>query len=323
MAQTMRSVESNDVGIFARSFHRVFEGPGERAALKRPGAVPGPRVTAGTTGNSSNEPQIGTLFAGRYEIQSMLGRGGTGIVYRARDRELDDLVAIKTLRSADLSANPSLLDRFKQEIRLARRITHPNVVRTHDLGEAGGLRFLSMEFVEGRTLKQLLESEDILPTAVGLRIARQVCAGLAAAHRVGVVHRDIKPQNIIIEPAGGVKIVDFGTARLTGDRGVTEIGTVIGTPDYMSPEQARGLSLDFRSDIYSTGVVLYEMFTGSPPFEGDSPLAVMLKHLSDPPPLPQSKNPRIDPRIAAIVLKCIAKEPGARFQTVGELCEAM
>ena len=272
---------------------------------------------------SQNEPQIGTLFAGRYDIQSILGKGGMGIVYKAHDRELDDLVAIKTLRSEVLSADPTLLDRFKQEIRLARRITHPNVLRTHDLGEWNGLRYLSMEFVKGLTLKHLLESDEILPTPVGLRIAKQVCAGLAAAHEVGVIHRDVKPQNILIEPTGGLKIMDFGIARLTEDRGMTATGTVIGTPDYMSPEQARGVPLDFRSDIYSTGIVLYEVFSGSLPFDGDSPLAVVLKHVNEPPPLPQSKNPRIDPKIAVIIIKCMQKEPAARYQSVGELYEAL
>ena len=201
----------------------------------------------------------------------MLGRGGMGVVYRAHDRDLDDAVAIKTLRGEALSADPTLLDRFKQEIRLARRITHPNILRTHDLGETGGLRYLSMEFVRGLTLKQLVEAGDILPTPVGLRIAKQICAGLAAAHEVGVIHRDIKPQNIIIEATGGLKIMDFGIARLKEERGMTAEGTVVGTPDYMSPEQARGVALDFRSDIYSTGVVLYEVFTGTLPFDGDTP----------------------------------------------------
>ena len=328
-------VESNDeIGILARSFRAMLEELKEKAALEKYVAsltislsgeetlVAG-RATAGGVTGSVNEPQIGTLFAGRYEIQSVLGKGGMGIVYKAHDRELDDLVAIKTLRSEVLSADPSLLDRFKQEIRLARRITHPNVLRTHDLGESNGVRFISMEFVKGLTLKHLLESGDILPTPVGLRIAKQVCAGLAAAHEVGVIHRDIKPQNILIEPTGGLKIMDFGIARLTEDRGMTATGTVIGTPDYMSPEQARGLPLDFRSDIYSTGVVLYEIFTGSLPFEGDSPLAVVLKHVNDAPPLPQSKNPRIDPKIAAIIMKCMEKVPDSRFQAVSELYESL
>jgi eukaryotic-like serine/threonine-protein kinase len=328
-------VESNDeIGILARSFRAMLEELKEKAALEKYVAsltislgegetLLASRTPPGGTAGLLNEPQVGTLFAGRYQIQSVLGKGGMGIVYKAHDRDLDDLVAIKTLRSEALSADPSLLDRFKQEIRLARRITHPNVLRTHDLGEANGLRFLSMEFVKGLTLKHLLDSREILPTPVGLRIAKQMCAGLAAAHEVGVIHRDVKPQNIIIEPTGGLKIMDFGIARLTEDRGMTATGTVIGTPDYMSPEQARGLPLDFRSDIYSTGVVLYEVFTGSLPFEGDSPLAVVLKHVNDPPRLPQSKNPRIEPKIAAIIMKCMEKNASARFQTVGELYEAL
>jgi Serine/threonine protein kinase len=260
-----------------------------------------------------------SLFAGRYEIQSVIGEGGTGIVYEAYDRELDDVVAIKTLRREVLSMDPSLVDRFKQEIRLARRVTHPNVLRTHDLGESNGLKFLSMELVKGRTLKQLIETGPILPTPAGLHIAKQICAGLAAAHEVGVIHRDVKSQNILIEPTGGLKILDFGIARLTEDRE----RTATGTPDYMSPEQTRGLPLDCRSDIYSTGVVLYEVFTGSLPFEGDSTLAVVLKHVHEVPPLPHSKNPWIEPRIEAILMKCLEKDPGARFQTMGELYDAL
>jgi serine/threonine protein kinase len=270
-------------------------------------------------GQYPRSPQIGALFAGRYEIQSVLGVGGMGIVYKAYDRELDDLVAIKTLRCEQLSMNPSLVDRFKQEIRLARRITHPNVLRTHDLGESNGSRFLSMEFVRGRTLKQLVETGEIVPTAVGLRIAKQICAGLAAAHEAGVIHRDVKSQNIMIGPTGGVKIMDFGIARLTDDPEMTATGT----PDYMSPEQTRGLPLDYRSDIYSTGVVLYEIFTGFLPFEGDSPVAVILKHINEAAPLPQSRNPWIEPGIAAVVLKCLEKDPGARFQSMNELSEAL
>ena len=329
-------IESNDeIGILARSFRAMLEELKEKAALEKYVAsltmsiggeetLVATRIQPGSTGApSQGEPRIGTVFAGRYDIQSILGKGGMGVVYKALDRELDELVAIKTLRSEALSADPSLIDRFKQEIRLARRITHPNVLRTHDLGESNGLKYLSMEFVKGLTLKHLLESGQILPTPVGLRIAKQICAGLAAAHEVGVIHRDIKPQNILIEPTGGLKIMDFGIARLTEDRGMTATGTVIGTPDYMSPEQARGIPLDFRSDIYSTGVVLYEVFTGSLPFEGDSPIAVVLKHVNDAPPLPQSRNPRIDPKISAIVMHCMEKEPTARYQSVNELYEAL
>jgi len=330
-------VESTDeIGILARSFKAMIEELKEKEALEKYVAsltmtvgadaqtLAMGRLTSGAPLSPKGaEPQVGQVFAGRYEIQSVLGKGGMGVVYKAHDRDLDDLVAIKTLRSEALSADPTLLERFKQEIRLARRITHPNILRTHDLGETGGLRYLSMEFVKGITLKNLVEAGQILPTPVALRIAKQICAGLAAAHEVGVIHRDIKPQNILIEPTGGLKIMDFGIARLTQERGMTATGTVVGTPDYMSPEQARGQALDFRSDIYSTGVVLFEVFTGSLPFEGDSPLAVVLKHVQERPPAPQTVNPHIDPRIAAIVIRCMEKEPADRYQTVNDLYEAL
>ena len=334
-------VESKDeIGILARSFNAMLEELKEKAALEEyvrslnVGTETQETVMAWRTGAAGplaaspplpkgSEPQIGQLFAARYDIQSILGEGGMGIVYKAHDRELDDIVAIKTLRSEALSADPTLLDRFKQETRLARRITHPNILRTHDLGESNGLRYLSMEFVKGITLKGLVEQDQLIPTPVALRIAKQICAGLAAAHEVGVIHRDIKPQNIIIEPTGGLKVMDFGIARLTQDRGMTAAGTVIGTPDYMSPEQARGQNLDFRSDIYSTGVLLYELFTSVLPFEGDTPLAVVLKHVQEKPPSPQAKNPKIDPKIAAIILKCMQKDPADRFQSVNQLYEAL
>jgi serine/threonine-protein kinase len=334
-------VDSKDeIGILARSFNAMLEELKEKAALEEyvrslnVGAEFQETVMAWRTGAGGplaasaalpkgSEPQVGQLFASRYDIQSIIGEGGMGIVYKAHDRELDDVVAIKTLRSEALSADPTLLDRFKQEIRLARRITHPNILRTHDLGESNGLRYLSMEFVKGITLKGLVEQDQLIPTPVALRIAKQICAGLAAAHEVGVIHRDIKPQNIIIEPTGGLKVMDFGIARLTQERGMTAAGTVVGTPDYMSPEQARGLNLDFRSDIYSTGVVLFELFTSVLPFEGDTPLAVVLKHVQEKPPSPQGKNPRIDPKIAAIILKCMQKDPADRFQSVNQLYEAL
>jgi serine/threonine protein kinase len=269
------------------------------------------------------EPRVGTLFACRYEIQEVLGEGGMGIVYRAHDRRLEDAVAIKTLRHRALSTDHSLLERFRQEIRLARRITHPNVVRTHDIGEWNGLRFVSMELVEGRTLGQVIESEKILRAEAAVRIAKQVCRGLEAIHEVGIVHGDIKPQNVMVQTSGGSKIMDFGSAHVAIDGGTTARGPIVGTLGYMSPEQARGRPLDFRSDIYSLGILLYELFTGTLPFEDDTPLAVALKHIQQAPPPLRSKQSGIDPEIAAVVMKCLEKDADARFQSARDLSRAL
>ena len=328
-------VEQNDeIGILARSFRMMIEELKEKAELEKQIAqltmggnvpVPPPQKTlaiggpAGGASGSGPAPRVGNLFAGRYDIESELGAGGMGIVYKAYDRTLDDAVAIKVLRSEALAQDATLADRFKQEIRLARRITHKNILRTHDFGEVDGMRYLSMEYVRGITLKHLLSQNRLLPTAAGLRIARQICSGLAAAHAAGVIHRDIKPQNILIEPNGGVKIMDFGIARLSEEKGMTATGIVIGTPDYISPEQAKGGALDLRTDIYSAGVVFYEIFSGTLPFESDTPLGIVLKHIQDDPPPIETKNAAIDPKIARIVMKAIAKDPDRRYQSMAEV----
>ena len=268
----------------------------------------------------------GDLFASRYELLSTLGKGGMGVVYLARDQQLDEEVALKVLRPDVMKEDPSLLDRFKQEIKLARRITHRNVLRTHDFGEADGTPYISMEYLEGVTLKDLIASKGALPIGVGLRIAKQMCQGLEAAHAQGVVHRDIKPQNMLILPeTGDLKIMDFGIARVSavkaGEAGLTTAGTVMGTPDYMSPEQAQGLPADFRSDIYSLGIVLFEVFTGALPFPGDTLMAIVLSHIRTPPPPPRQVNPRVPERLEAIILRAIDKDPARRYQTVGDLLD--
>jgi len=266
----------------------------------------------------------GGLFANRYEVLGTVGKGGMGVVYRARDQQLDEVVALKVVRSEVMQEDPTLLDRFKQEIKLARRITHRNILRTHDFGETAGTPYISMEYLEGVTLKDLLRSKGALPLGVGLRIAKQVCQGLEAAHQQGVVHRDIKPQNILILPeSGDLKIMDFGIARVSemdaAASGLTTAGTVMGTPDYIPPEQAQGNPADFRSDIYSLGVVLFEIFTGRMPFAGDSVMAVVLAHIQKPPPSPRSLNPAIPPDLEAIILRCLEKQPARRYQSVTEI----
>jgi serine/threonine-protein kinase len=323
--------QKDEIGILARSFRIMIEELKEKAELEKQiasltmGGVGGAAqktvaLSQATPGGSpSRLPRPGQDFAGRYEIQAELGVGGMGIVYKAHDRVLDDAVAIKVLRGEALAQDPTLIERFKQEIRLARKITHRNILRTHDFGETNGLHYLSMEYVRGITLKHLLSQSRRMPAAAGLRIARQVCAGLAAAHSAGVIHRDIKPQNMMIEPSGGLKIMDFGIARLTQDKGMTATGMVVGTPDYMSPEQARGVSLDQRSDIYSVGVVFYELFCGALPFEADSALGVVLKHIQEAPPVPENKNPEIDPRLSKIIMRAMAKNPEERYQSIEDL----
>ncbi|HEY8234338.1 MAG TPA: protein kinase [Vicinamibacteria bacterium] len=272
--------------------------------------------------------QRGDVFANRYEVLGTLGKGGMGVVYRARDRQLDEVVALKLLRPEALATDPTLIDRFKQEIKLARRITHRNVLRTHDFGEAGTVPYISMEYLEGVTLKDLIRNRGALPLGVGLSIAKQMCHGLGAAHETGVVHRDIKPQNMLILPeTGELKIMDFGISRVSsvepGTSGLTTAGTVMGTPDYMPPEQAQGKPADFRSDLYSLAVVFFETFTGKLPFRGENPMAVVVAHIQQPAPKPRSVNPKLSPELDLLILKGLAKDPAKRWQTTDELLEAL
>ncbi len=267
---------------------------------------------------SSLEP--GTVLKRRYEIRRVLGSGGMGMVFQAHDRDLDEPVALKVLRPEIASMDPNILERFKTEIRVTRKIAHRNVVRTYDFGDDRGINFISMELIQGMTLKQLIRSKGALPLGVGLSIAKQACAGLVAAHELGVVHRDVKPHNIMLTPQSEVKIMDFGIVRDPKESNVTQTGLIMGTPDYMSPEQAQGRGdLDQRSDIYSFGVVLYEMFTGALPFRGETPIAVAMKHVQEQPKPPRVVEPSVPVELEKVILRSMQKDPNARYQRMVDL----
>lgn len=264
----------------------------------------------------------GMRFGGRYEILAILGSGGMGVVYKARDLELNDVVALKMLRPG-MMVDAEQLEQLKSEIKLARRITHPNVLRTFDFGEFQGAPYISMEYVRGLTLRYLLQQAGRLPYSAALRIARQLCMGLDAAHQVGVIHRDIKPENLIIEQSGNAKLMDFGIARPASRRGDTEQGLFLGTPAYASPEQFSGLPLDARADLYSSGVLLCEMFCGQLPFTGATTMELYMAHLQQPPTKPSALWPDIPRALEAVILKCLEKKPADRYASAAELLAAL
>ncbi|HEX8825689.1 MAG TPA: protein kinase [Archangium sp.] len=260
-------------------------------------------------------------FAGRYALEALVGRGGMGRVYRARDVLVGDLVALKTL---DLGKDPGTeaVERFRREVRLARRISHPNVARMHDLGEHEGQHFLTMEFVEGVDLRSLLAREGALAPARATRIVLAVCEGLAAAHAAGVVHRDLKPANVLVEKGGRIVLTDFGIARALADEAAQHTQGTAGTPMYMAPEQLSGGEVDARTDLYAVGLMLYELLTAAMPFSGDSPLAVAFARLRQPPPDPRTKA-AVPDALAELVLRCLAREPEGRPASAAQLAQAL
>ena len=271
---------------------------------------------------------VGQVLANRYEIRKVLGAGGMGMVYRAFDRQLEEIVAVKTLKPEAIAQDSKSLERFKEEIRLARRITHRNVVRTHDLGEVDGVYYITMELVEGTNLKELIRKRGRLPVGVALTVGKQMCRALEVAHEAGVIHRDIKPQNMVVDPSGFLKVMDFGIARRTeghrlGEEGLTAVGTAIGTPEYMAPEQLLGESLDPRVDLYAAGAVLFECVTGRNVFTAPNVMALMAKHLEEAPADPQSLNPEVPPSLAQVILKALAKKRDQRWASAAEMHRAL
>ena len=280
----------------------------------------------GATAPAGGVLQPGQSLGVRYEVKALLGAGGMGMVYRAVDRELQEVVAIKTLKPEIIASDTTALERFKSEIRLARKISHRNVVRTHDLGESRGLYFITMEFVEGKSLKELVRLRGRLPVQVMLPIAKQLCRALEVAHDAGVIHRDIKPQNMVVEGDGTLKVMDFGIARLasrTPAQGLTEVGMVIGTPEYMAPEQLLGDEIDARADIYSAGVVMYECLIGRPPFDAPSPMVLIAKVLEETAALPHSIHGDIPQALSALVMKAMSRERDARPASAKVLHDAL
>jgi len=269
---------------------------------------------------AQGEQLVGTMLAERYEIIALLGQGGMGAVYKARDTELDRLVAIKLIRP-DLASNPEILRRFKQELILAREVTHRNVIRIFDLGQAKGLKFITMEFVEGQDLRALLRERGKLPPEEAVRIISQVCRALESAHAAGVVHRDLKPQNIMLDPKDRVYVMDFGIAHSLETPGMTQTGALMGTPEYMSPEQAKGIKVDARSDLFALGIILYELLTGISPFKAETALATLLKRTQERPQPPSEVDPTIPKAISDVVMKCLEIDRDQRFSNAREILE--
>jgi len=268
---------------------------------------------------------LGSVLAGRYEVTGVLGRGGMGVVYLARDRELDEVVAIKLLRT-EIAGSEEAARRFRSEIKLARRIRHRNVCGIHEYGQAGALRFIVMEYVDGLSLRQILRQRGRLPAAEAFDVAIQVAEALQAIHEAGIIHRDLKAGNVMLDAAGSVRLMDFGIAkRLVPDEGsgITATAQMIGTPEYMSPEQVRSEKLDARSDIYSFGILIFELFTGELPFRGDTPMSLILAHLETPPPLEGDRAARLPRLLVPLLRTALAKNREERFRSAREVADAL
>ena len=284
----------------------------ERKSTSAPEASQGPKT----------ELLIGSTFAERYQVLEMLGKGGMGKVYKVLDKEINEVIAIKLLNS-EIAHDEETLERFRNELKLARQISHRNVCRMFDLRKDGGNYYIAMEYVAGEDLKSSIRRIGPLSPGKTVYVAMQICQGLAEAHMLGIVHCDLKPQNIMIDAEGNVRIVDFGVARSLRAKGMTETGMMIGTPEYMSVEQVEGKKVDQRSDIYSLGVILYEMVTGKVPFRADTPLSTALKHTTDVPLDPRDVKPEIPEDLGHVILRCLERDMERRYQSAEELLEEL
>jgi len=266
----------------------------------------------------ANRPSSGTVLSDRYELSDQLGAGGMAEVFLGRDRVLGRTVAVKTLHR-QYATDPSFIERFRREAQSAAALNHPHVVGVYDTGSDDGTYYIVMEYVEGNTLRDQIRAEGPLLPERAAEIAAEVCEGLDYAHSRGIIHRDVKPANIMITPNGGVKVADFGIARAVSGDTVTQTAMVLGTAQYFSPEQAQSGPIDARSDIYSLGIVLYEMLTRQVPFTGSSPVAIAYKHVKEDPILPSRLNPDVPPELEAIAMKALSKNPKNRYQSAEEM----
>src|SRR5216117_1943646 len=260
---------------------------------------------------------LNTLFDGRYRIVRKLGTGGMANVYLAEDEVLGRRVAIKILNDRH-AGDDQFVERFRREAKNAASLSHPNIVSIYDRGEAEGTYYIAMEYLDGRSLKELIVTRGPAPVKVAIDYARQILIALRFAHRTGLVHRDIKPHNVLVDSEGRVKVTDFGIAR-AGVSEMTEAGSIVGTAQYLSPEQARGTRVDQTSDLYSLGIVLYELLTGTLPFNGDTPVEIAMKHLSTVPEAPSERRPDIPRDLDLIVMRALAKGPDDRYQSAEEM----
>jgi len=325
------SQRADELGTLARVFDNMVAGIREREGRLRDQIVQLREEIAGVSDTpidsddqSSEALKQGDDIAARYTVERVIGRGGMGMVYLAHDLELGERVAIKTLLPQLLTSDVTAIERFRNEIRLARRIAHRNIVRTHDFGKADGVFFVTMEFVEGTTLRSVLDQRGHLGAPAMLAIARQLAEALKCAHGEGIIHRDIKPQNLLLDTEGTLKVMDFGVARLAQRTNtLTQVGMVVGTPTYMAPEQLLDEDVDARSDLYSVGVVLYECLTGRPPYEAKSPIALIGKILHAEADPPEKLNSDVPPAVSAMVMQLLAKDAGQRIQSASALVEVL
>jgi serine/threonine protein kinase/Flp pilus assembly protein TadD len=308
------SVQGPDPTDAGPDSHPIDVGPDPRSG-RPPGDIPDLTKTMEAP---KEELTRGTTFADRYEIIEELGKGGMGKVYRVEDKKLEQEIALKLIKP-EIAKDKKTIERFRNELRTARNIRHKNVCGMYDLGETEGAYFITMEYVRGEDLKSFIHRSGQLAVGTAVRIAKQVCEGLSEAHKLGVVHRDMKSNNIMIDKEGNVRIMDFGIARSLVGKGITGAGVMIGTPEYMSPEQVEGKEVDQRSDIYSVGIILYEMVTGQVPFEGDTPFTVGMKHKGETPKDPKELNSQTPEDLSHVILRCLEKDKEKRYQSTGEV----